>query len=216
MKTIRSFLAVNLDLDTIRAIGDEQRQLRERCEEGGAEIRWVPPANMHITIRFLGQVTEPMVQALQDALEQVTRKQAPFEAQAVGLGAFPDPEKPKVVWVGVEAEGRLEQLYDAVSACLEETGFQTEKRPFRSHLTIGRVKQLDESGTLATCLTEAAEQRFGGATIRDLFCYRSDLHPEGADYHVMWRLPLSGRRTRDTSNGKATPDQTVGPRSNTP
>ena len=213
MKTIRSFLAVNLELETVRAIAERQRQLRERCDEAGAKIRWVPPANMHVTIRFLGQVTEPMVRALKDALEPVARRHGPFEAQALGLGAFPDPAKAKVVWVGVESEGRLERLYEDVSSCLDETGFRAEKRPFRSHLTIGRVKHPGADGAIAACFEDADELRFGGSTIRDLLCYRSDLHPQGADYSVMWRLPLSGRRPRDTSNDKAAPAQPAGPRS---
>jgi len=216
MKTIRSFLAVNLELDTVRAIAEQQRVLRERCDEAGAKVRWIPPPNMHVTIRFLGQVTEPMVQSLKDALETVTRRHGPFDALARGLGAFPDAARAKVLWVGVEADGYLERLYDDVSSCLDETGFRAEKRPFRSHLTIGRVKQAGSGDALAECLAAGAEQEFGGSTIRDLICYRSDLQPHGADYRVMWRLPLTGRRPRDASNGKATPPQPAKPRSETP
>lgn len=213
MKTIRSFLAVDLDLETVRAIAAEQRVLKERCAAAGATVRWVPPPNMHVTIRFLGQVTEPMVQALKDALEPVARRHGQFETQARGLGAFPDAERAKVLWVGVESDGRLEQLYRDVSSCLDEAGFRGEQRPFRSHLTIGRVKQLGAPDGIAACLADGAEQEFGGSTVRDLICYRSDLQPRGADYHVLWRLPLTVRRPRDPNNEKATPEPPAGPRS---
>lgn len=193
MKTIRAFLAINLDLAAVRAVADQQRRLKERCDAAGIRVRWVPPPNMHITIRFLGQVTEPMISAIKDALEPATRAIAPFEIRSVGLGAFPDLERARVVWAGVTCEdGEVGRLYATVSELLEETGFPAEKRPFSSHVTIGRIKSGRSDG-LAACLAEDAETAFGTSTIRDLNCYRSDLQPTGADYHSLWRLPLLGR-----------------------
>jgi 2'-5' RNA ligase len=193
MKTIRAFLAVNLDLAAVRAVADEQRQLKKACDEASIRVRWVPPPNMHVTIRFLGQVTEPMIGAVKDVIEPAARKVAPFEVISAGLGAFPDPEHARVVWAGVRCEsGELERLYQTVSNLLEETGFAAEKRPFRSHVTIGRIKSGGSDG-LASCLEQAADKEFGPSTIRDLICYRSDLQPTGADYHALWRLPLLGR-----------------------
>jgi len=200
MKTIRAFLAVNLDLAAVRSVAEEQRLLKQRCDAAGLRVRWVPPPNMHVTIRFLGQVTEPMISAVKDALEPVVRTFAPIEIESVGLGAFPDAEHARVVWSGVRcASGELERLYSKVSESLENTGFPEEKRPFRSHVTIGRIKGGDSPG-LAGCLAESADGEHGVSTIRDLVCYRSDLQPTGADYHALWRLPLSGR-----GNGAARP-----------
>lgn len=193
MKTIRAFLAINLDLAAVRAVAEEQHRLKERCDAAGIRVRWVPPPNMHITIRFLGQVTEPMISAIKDVLEPATRSIAPFEIQSVGLGAFPDLERARVVWAGGRCEsGEVERLYTRVSQLLEDTGFPAEKRPFASHVTIGRIKSGRSDG-LATCLAEDADSEFGTSTIRDLICYRSDLQPTGADYHSLWRLPLLGR-----------------------
>ena len=197
MKTIRVFLAINLDLVAVRAVAEEQKRLKQECERAGIRVRWVPPPNMHVTIRFLGQVTEPMISAVKDALEPMTRAFAPFEVESYGLGAFPDPERARVVWSGVRcASGELERLYNKVSELLENTGFPAEKRPFKSHVTIGRIKSGDSAG-LADCLAESAETEQGTSKIRDLICYRSDLQPTGADYHAMWRLPLLGRGNRD-------------------
>jgi 2'-5' RNA ligase len=206
MKTIRAFLAINLDLAAVRAIAEEQKQLKQRCDSADVRVRWVPPPNMHVTIRFLGQVTEPMISAVKDALEPATRTFAPFEIESVGLGAFPEVERARVVWSGIRcASGDLERLYTATSELLEQTGFPAEKRPFRSHVTIGRVKSGRSSG-LAECLADGADKELGASTIRDLICYRSDLKPSGADYHAMWRLPLLGR-----GSGSAKPGYRNGP-----
>jgi len=202
MKTIRSFLAVKLDLAAVRAIAEEQRQLKQSCEEARVRVRWVPPPNMHVTIRFLGGITEPMISAVKDALEPMTRSFAPFEVESIGLGAFPDAERARVVWSGVRCEsGELERLYTKVSQLLERTGFPEEKRPFKSHVTIGRVKGSSSTG-LADCLAEGADREQGKSTIRDLICYRSDLQPTGADYHALWRLPLLGRGSGASRSGR--------------
>lgn len=202
MKTIRSFLAVNLSLETARAIAEDQKTLKTSCEAAGADVKWVPPQNMHVTIRFLGQVTEPMIAALQDNLEAAAKAIPPFSMDAAGLGAFPDAEKPKVLWVGVSSpDGNLQRLYEKVSEILEETGFKTGDKPFRSHVTIGRVKT--SPATVAPCLEDASDREYGRTEVRDLVCYRSDLTHRGGDYHLLWKLPLKGRATtKDDGNAR--------------
>ena len=208
MKTIRSFIAINLSLETARAIGAEQRRLAEACDAAGARVRWVPPQNMHVTMRFLGDITEPMVAALKDALEAVARRTAPFEMRCGGLGAFPDLSRPRVLWIGVDSPGdEITGLHRRVAEVLEETGFRTDDRPFHPHVTVGRVKtpEVDLAG-----LAAETEPRDPGTTrVADLVCYRSDLRPEGAGYRVMWRLPLKGRPPRFAA--KKNPDTSPAP-----
>ena len=192
MRTIRSFIAVNIGLNALRAVAEEQSGLRRRVGERGADVRWVAPQNLHVTIRFLGQVTEPMVAAIQDGLEPVVRTIAPFEVTAAGLGVFPDEQHPRVVWVGLRDEGALGRLYDGISEVLVGMGFNLDAKPFRSHVTIGRVEGGDFAA-LAACLAESGERAYGAFTVREIVCYRSDLRPSGADYHMLWRLPFGGR-----------------------
>ncbi len=194
MKTIRSFLAVDLNLQTARNVADFQRALAERCREAGARVSWVPPQNLHVTIAFLGQVTESMVDALSSVLAPVAAV-PPFDVNCSGVGAFPDEHRPRVIWVGVETPGgELEDLHSRVAGILGATGFNLDDKPFRSHVTIGRVREAGEDG-LAACLLAGApaEGGFGRTRVGDLACYRSDLDPRGADYHLLWRLPLHGR-----------------------
>jgi len=192
MRTIRSFIAVNIGLNALRAVAQEQSALRRKAGERGADVRWVAPQNLHLTLRFLGQVTEPMVAAIQDGLEPAAKNLAPFEVTAAGIGVFPDAQHPKVVWVGLRDDGAFVRLHAAVSEVLARMGFAPDDKPFRSHVTIGRVKGGDAEA-LAACLAEFPERAYGAFTVREIVCYRSDLHPSGADYHMLWRLPLGGR-----------------------
>ncbi len=192
METIRCFLGVKLDYDTARALADVQRALKKRFDDAGARISWVPPPNMHVTIRFLGQVTEPLTYALKGILKPVTGKIPSFSMDAAGLGAFPSMEEPRVIWAGVElGKEELNALFKNVSERLVETGFHLDdKKPYSAHITLGRVKE-GNGEPLKTFIEEEKELEFGSTFIRNLYCYRSDFHTHGAEYHVMWRLPLA-------------------------
>jgi RNA 2',3'-cyclic 3'-phosphodiesterase len=193
MRTIRSFIAVNIGVNAVRAIADEQARLRRATSARGLDVRWIAPQNLHLTLAFLGQVTEPMVAAIEDGLESIANKLVPFELVAKGLGVFPDARSPRVVWVGLDdARGNLVRLHAAISEVLGRMGFDIDDKPFRSHVTIGRVKEVD-GGALETCLAEAGEKTYGAFKVRDLACYRSDLKPTGADYQMLWHLLLGAR-----------------------
>jgi 2'-5' RNA ligase len=195
MKTIRSFLAVDLCLQAARNLADHQRAVAERCRLAGVRVSWVPPQNLHVTIAFLGQVTEPMVSALSSVLAPTAAGIAPFDMTCGGLGVFPDAEHPRVIWAGVSSPGgELAVLHARVAGALGETGFNLDGKPFRSHVTIGRVREVGD-GNLADCLAGEVPDGFGETRVGELACYRSDLDPKGADYHVLWRLPLHGRAT---------------------
>jgi RNA 2',3'-cyclic 3'-phosphodiesterase len=192
MKTIRAFVAVNLDIDAVRAVAEEQKKLKDRCAAAGIKVAWIPPPNMHVTVRFLGDVAEPFARALETAIEPAVRRVPVFEVEARGFGAFPDLERPRVLWAGVKDDaGRLAALYAAVAERLVGAGLRPDDKPFRSHMTIGRVKD-GPATPLAAILGECADLSFGRAWIRDVSLYRSELKPTGAEYTPLWRLPLQG------------------------
>ncbi len=192
MKTIRCFLAVDLSLEAARVLSEAQVALRDASERAGLRVRWIPPQNLHVTLRFLGQLTEPMIRSIQDALAPIAERHPPFEMRLGKLGAFPDIERPRVIWLGVKTpEDELRKLHDDIAAVLDEIGFESERRPFHSHLTLGRIKK--GSGGGAAALAEMELPDPGTTLVRELVCYRSDLHAEGADYKALWRLRLRGR-----------------------
>ncbi|MCU0663854.1 MAG: RNA 2',3'-cyclic phosphodiesterase [Myxococcota bacterium] len=190
MLTIRCFLAVKLDLDTVRGVAEAQVGLRDACRDLGMRVAWVPPPNMHVTLRFLGQVTEPMAYALKEMLEPAVRGVAPFELSSVGLGAFPSPLHPKTIWAGTGVgTTQLCELADGVTTRLMEAGFRFSDQTFRSHITIGRVKE-GGGEAFAKHLSGSSEELYGSSIVRNIYCYRSDLKPSGAEYHALWRLPF--------------------------
>lgn len=194
MKTVRSFLAVNLELETVKKIAKVQGALIEKAAQMDAAVNWVPPQNMHVTIRFLGNITEPMIGVIKDTLEPVTRKTPPIEIHSRGLGVFPDAENPKVLWAGVDDSEGLTTLHNEVCRLLNDTGFQKKDQPFKSHATIGRVKEA--TGEQVAALLEDTETTFGVSVLKNLLCYSSELSDRGADYRLLWKLPLQGRPVR--------------------
>jgi 2'-5' RNA ligase len=195
METIRSFLAVRINIDVVQALAEVQKRLRDFCDDSQIRVAWVPPPNMHVTIRFLGQVTEPMVYAIQDMVKPTLSRHPEIDLGVAGLGVFPDLETPRIIWAGLtDGADQMASLYGAVSDRLVDAGFNLEDRPFKAHVTIGRIKSGDPVA-LGPCLEELGAP-WGTTRVRNLYCYRSDLKSKGAEHHAVWRLPLTGRAPR--------------------
>lgn len=190
MSSIRAFLAANLPVSMIEEVRGLQDRLREQARADGLKVAWVPPPNMHVTIKFLGQVLEETVAAIPDRLQDALQHHPTIHAEVTGLGVFPSPSKPRVLWVGVRSvEDALAGLAGRVDAALEELGFEPETRPFHAHLTLGRVKQ---GGSVQQILDEHGEVSFGHCSIHELVLYKSVLQQRGAEYSVLGRVPLGG------------------------
>jgi 2'-5' RNA ligase len=195
METIRSFLAIRLNIEVVHSLAKVQTKLRDFCDESRIKVAWVPPPNLHVTMRFLGQVTEPMSNALQGMLKPVIAGFHTFELEVSGLGTFPNPERPRIIWAGLkEGSEEIVKLYDLVSARLVSAGFNIDEKPFRSHVTLGRIKG-GTTDALSSYILEN-DMSWGMSTVRNLYCYRSDLKPTGAEHHVLWRLPFVGHTHR--------------------
>ena len=188
MATIRTFLAVNLSVPTIRAVTEAQGVLRQTVGKT-LRVAWVAPANLHLTLKFLGQVETEAAEAVGDVLVRGLAALKPFEVKAVGAGAFPDEQRPRVLWVGLHDEnGALKGLQDDVEKWMEGLGFARETRPFSPHLTLGRVKE--GHGSVAEALQQFRETVFGTSIIRDVTLYESRLRAKGAEYVVLRRAVI--------------------------
>lgn len=186
MNTIRAFLAVNLPIKIIEAVREIQDRLRASAREAKMKVAWVPPPNMHVTLKFLGNIPDESVWAIQDTLLARLEGREVIPATVQGTGAFPDASRPRILWVGVHSENQqLEQLAKDIDAWLSELGFASEKRPFHAHLTLGRVKHG------ATDLLQGLEETvLGDCTIHEVVLYKSVLLRKGAEYTPLSRLPL--------------------------
>jgi 2'-5' RNA ligase len=194
---VRAFIALRLDAaieDEIAALVERLRSPENRPENGGREndIRWVRRANFHLTLFFLGPaVPRERLTPIADALAAIAEATAPFEIGARGVGTFPNPARPRVIWVGLESDELL-ALAARVTEAAVRCGFAPERRAYSPHLTIGRVRSLASPGRLRRSLSEAADLSFGVSRIERVMLYRSEPGPQSSTYHELSAFPLGG------------------------
>jgi 2'-5' RNA ligase len=194
MDKIRAFIALNLDIEVINKIVKVEQVLKQKCEEANFDIRWVPPPNIHLTLKFLGDIERYLAEAIRDQLSPHLSKISPLKLQAKGLGAFPSLLHPKVIWMGCQdISGGLKDLVEVIEFRLEEMGFPLEKRQFMPHITLGRVKRGPKGG-LEKIFKEIGTPDCGLSKIYEVVVYRSDLKPSGAEYVSLVRILLKERR----------------------
>ncbi len=193
MAMIRTFVAIDLPGPVQAALGRFVHVLRE----ANAPVSWVKPDRIHLTLKFLGDVPEEQVPTLCEALQSVAGGASPFQLQPAGCGAFPSIKQMRVVWVGVRGElDALRALQAGVEEALGTLGFQPEGRPFRAHLTVGRVKGSQRARVLQETLLSNQNFIAEAFDVTDLVLYKSVLRPEGAQYTPLCRAPFPGGRAR--------------------
>ena len=164
----------------------------ESLRELRSGVRWVRPANLHLTLRFLGDtVNRNLLQPLNQTLNQITSQTSPFMLHARGTEAFPNLDRPRIIWIGLVSE-QLIRLAQQVEGAVVQTGFMPEGRPYTPHLTIGRVRDLHGWQRIRQVLRESPNQDFGSMLISEMILYRSILGGEAAQYQALARYPLIG------------------------
>jgi 2'-5' RNA ligase len=151
-------------------------------------VRWVPRANLHITLKFLGPAVDShRLQRLTAGLRQLATKTAPFEVSAAGIGAFPNLEHPRAIWVGLHSvePGALAALAARLETAAAEHGFEREKRRWSGHLTIGRVRGESIKDETRDALNAVRDRNFGVSKIESITLYRSHLGPNAASYEAL-------------------------------
>jgi 2'-5' RNA ligase len=150
----------------------------------------VAETNLHVTLKFLGQIDEVRVDPIAQALAGVAARTAAFEIAVRGLGAFPTSARPRIVWVGLEPAAPLAALAGEVDTALATLGSARESRPFAAHVTLGRVRESRRNALLAAALARPAE--CGRLTVARVSLMRSELHPRGARYTELTSVVLAG------------------------
>ena len=176
---IRAFVAVDLEPQTIQQIAEAVATLRPRMPG----VRWLPPANFHLTLKFLGDIDETKVAPIAAALERDLYPFSCFTINAKGLGVFPDLKRPRILWVGLVGD-ELNALASGVEKTLVPFGFAAEKRGFTPHLTVGRWREFHGSSKeLGDEIEKWRGQDFGRSNVDEVILFQSVLKPEGANYH---------------------------------
>lgn len=191
---VRAFVAVELPDAVRQGLSDEIRRLEKKVGQG--PVRFVKPEGIHLTLKFLGEVPAGKVDAVGRAVAGAAEQIGPFEATAGGFGMFPDPKRPRVLWVGVgDPSGGLSRLQAAVERALVPLGFETEDRPFHPHLTLGRANRggsRSDERALGDHLAGCEIAELGSWRVTECALMKSDLRPAGAVYTRVEAFALAG------------------------
>lgn len=192
---VRAFIAIELPLPIRQALSTLEEHIQASAGPAARKaIRWVPTENMHLTLKFLGEVSAGNLQALAHMLRGEARRHSTFSFSVGELGAFPNLRRPRVIWIGIKAPGELSNLQKAIEAETQRLGYPAEERPFSPHLTLGRISQNarpEEASLVAHALGEMKVEMIGQVQANQVHLFRSDLRPTGAVYARLFSFDLS-------------------------
>jgi 2'-5' RNA ligase len=193
---MRAFIAIDLP-DGIRTVlGQKQADFhaaltRESSAKPKREsdVRWTRPEGIHLTLKFLGEITERQVKQVSESLSSF-KPFAAFSVEVKGFGFFPGAARPRVLWAGVQAPQELVQLAREVEVRMEKSGFPREQRAFNPHLTLARFNNPGAQPTLRALVEQQVDVTLGRFEITQFYLFESKLSPRGAEYRKVARFPL--------------------------
>jgi 2'-5' RNA ligase len=192
MEMIRTFVAIELDdalLTVLRQVQDELKRAPV-----ARQARWVAQTGIHLTLKFLGDVSSDRIPEITQAIERGCRSSAPFRISLSAAGFFPNAQRLRVVWVGVDGDVQmLLQLQRAVESELNALGFAPESRGFQPHLTLARMRDYAhpaEREEMAKRINAVQVDTHAEMQVREVHLIRSELRPTGAIYTSLAAVPL--------------------------
>lgn len=192
---MRIFLAINPPAEVRRGVWDATAPLREI----ESDARWVGEPKVHLTLKFLGAMPETEIARLVDAMQEVARTHAPPIVHVGSVGAFPNFRRPRVIWMGVDPEPRLELLHHDVEVECAKLGHELDGRPFRPHLTLGRFREPGAPAAISALRAAAKRIRFSDDFhVQSIDVMQSVPGAGGSTYTVLASAPLLGERMRTT------------------
>jgi 2'-5' RNA ligase len=190
MSLLRSFIAIEIPLEIQQNIYKETSRLRKEID---GLVRWVPAENVHLTLKFLGDVSPSNLEFLMQMLRNEADTMSGFTLHLAGLSSFPSLKRPRVIYIGIHAPAALDALHRGIESASRRLGYETEERPFSPHLTLGRVKQnitAVEQQKIRRCIEGTQVDVLGTARVDSVHLYKSELKPSGSVYTRLYSAPL--------------------------
>jgi len=172
---MRLFIAIDLPEEIRAGLAAVQRELLPTTNSA----RWVAADSIHLTLKFIGEVSDKQIKDIDDALAGITWK--PFQVTVRGVGFFPGTRSPRVFWAGLQAP-TMAGLAEKIDARMEQAGFEKEKRAFRAHVTLARAKDTRLDSALVAAAANFENHEFGSFIVDRCFLYQSELTPSGPIY----------------------------------
>ena len=180
-ESIRSFIAFDIENDTVR---NRLAKAQALLFQTGADVKLVETENIHVTMRFLGDINTGMVEKIFAEMKKI--QFIPFDVHIKGLGVFPDLHYPRVVWAGItDGAEQLRSVFSQLESQLRGLGFAPDNKGFSPHLTIGRVRSGRNKAQLAEFITKNADYEFGTIKAECLRLKKSSLSPKGPTYSTL-------------------------------
>ncbi len=187
MEGIRSFIAIEVPSSLQTRMGELQKELKNR----ETDIKWVRPGSIHLTLKFLGTVPREILEKVSLAVSPVILKEEPFDLRLYGLGCFPSSRNPRVLWVGIDRGcEQISSLQEAIEKKTSALSFPSERRPFRPHLTIGRVRSLKGRNRLIQAIEKNQTMEIGVFQAKETILFQSELTPAGPIYTKLKTFPM--------------------------
>ena len=187
---MRTFIAIEIPEE----IRNSLAQIQSHLKYSGADVKWVAPANIHLTLKFLGEIDEKKCEAVKSALDIIAKDTHAFEISLKDIGAFPKIDHPRVIWAGLDKGAKEStELAGKIDEALSKIGFAKESRPFAAHLTLGRVRSGKNKEALKAKIDslqgpEASGQ--GAENISSVILFHSKLTPTGSIYTKLHETKL--------------------------
>jgi len=187
---LRTFIAIELPQDIKDTIG----RLQSKLKSSGADVKWVSPSNIHLTLKFLGEIDEKTRDGVSGVMKEIGASTPSFIIRLGALGAFPGLHSPRIIWVGLShGHDQVESIVERLETGLEKYGVIKENKPFSSHITIGRVRSPKNKEDLLRCVSELespVKEKTGEFQAGKITLFKSTLLPHGPVYEAIQETNL--------------------------
>ena len=186
-ENIRAFIAIELN----KKIQDELAKIQNEIKASGALVKWVKPENIHLTLKFLGNIDTDLITKIKDILNDLSSKHEVFTMKLNKVGAFPKPRNPRIIWVGQEdGQVKIKSIAEELEENLSKIGIPKEEKPFHSHVTLGRVKSPLNRFKLAEALTSKEKIPELSFAVDRIVLFKSTLTSQGPIYEAIAEVNL--------------------------
>jgi 2'-5' RNA ligase len=192
MQTLRTFIAVDFPIEIKEKIIEITAYFQSKLPP--AQIKWVEPDHMHLTLKFMGETPHDKLVQIKQSIHQVISVFPSFEIEIKALGMYPNNQRPRVIWLGINAENHLILLHNQLDQALKGEGIKSDRRPFSPHLTIGRVRRNADQESIiqiGKILSQFKIASLGSIKIDEILYYQSVLTPQGPIYTILQSTSLN-------------------------